>query len=53
MKLIDSTLVELKFKVFLYADYTYSVRKPTIPTANPFFVSSQFDQNQQIRVSCG
>ena len=52
MDLIDSTLIELKIQVFLYADYSYSVRKPTIPTANPFFIPSQFDQNQQICVSC-
>ena len=53
MDLIDSTPVELKIQAFLYADYSYCVRKPTILNTNPFFVPSQFDQNQQIRVLCG
>ncbi len=53
MKLIDSALIEVKIQRSLYADYSYRVGKFTIPTTKTFFVSLQFDEHQQIRVSCG
>ena len=53
MKLVDNAPVILKIQCSLNKYYRYCVRKPTIPVTNSFFVPSQFDQNQQIRVLCG